>query len=407
MLKPTGQTVMTVVVGVMLTVVLAAQETPQSEREAMYYRYMEFASYVNGGSVEPHWMADGSSFWYAEGAPASTVIYKIDPRANTKTPLFDTARLREALAPLLGDEPPYQGLPFEEFTFIGDGEQAVEFTVADRAFILQLDSYAVTPSPAGSQEEKPRLLTQFGRAFPELVEVLSPDGRWFASLKDNDLWLRSTADGRKVRLTTDGTEDYQWGSREYYAPMWASWSPDSSKLAARKVDLRQVPKLPIVHWLGPVEEVEWIHLSWDRPAGGPMRQTELFIVDVSSRRRVRVDTGQEPDQALNLLGWRSDGSEVLFLRSFRDKKTMDLMAADAITGSSRTIIREAQETFVMGGWDRSGGGRHVHFFEDGERVLWLSERDGWKHLYLYDAGWPSPPPAYQGSLARVADHRCG
>ena len=51
-----------------------AQEASQSEQEAMYYRYLEFASYVKGGSVEPHWMADGSSFWYVEGAPENTVI---------------------------------------------------------------------------------------------------------------------------------------------------------------------------------------------------------------------------------------------------------------------------------------------------------------------------------------------
>ena len=84
---------------------IRAQETEQSEREAMYYRYLEFASYVKGGSVEPHWMADGSSFWYAEGAPENTVIYKVDPKANTKTELFDTARLRQAVTPLLDHEP--------------------------------------------------------------------------------------------------------------------------------------------------------------------------------------------------------------------------------------------------------------------------------------------------------------
>ena len=78
---------------------LRAQEEGQSEREAMYYRYLEFPSYVKGGSIQPHWMADGSSFWYAEGGPAHTVIYKVDPAANTKTPLFDTARLRDALTP--------------------------------------------------------------------------------------------------------------------------------------------------------------------------------------------------------------------------------------------------------------------------------------------------------------------
>ena len=51
---------------------LRAQEAKQSEREAMYRRYLEFPSYVKGGSIQPHWMADGSSFWYAEGTPTNT-----------------------------------------------------------------------------------------------------------------------------------------------------------------------------------------------------------------------------------------------------------------------------------------------------------------------------------------------
>ncbi len=63
-----------------------AQEADQPEREAMYYRYLEFASYVKGGSLEPHWMADGSSFWYAGGAPANSVIWKFNPRAHTVFP---------------------------------------------------------------------------------------------------------------------------------------------------------------------------------------------------------------------------------------------------------------------------------------------------------------------------------
>ena len=386
---------MIVVVGLMLTVVLAAQETPQSEREAMYSRYLDFASYVKGGAIQAHWMADGSSFWYAEGAPENTIIYQVDPQANTRVPLFDTPRLREELTPLLGNEPPYQGLPFEEFTFIGNGERAVEFTVAEKPFILQLDTYEVTPAPAESEEARRRLTPQIARSdgYPlnsqwdfvghELVEVLSPDRGWFASLKDDDLWLRSTTNGQEVHLAS-GTEDYQWGSREWLPQRWASWSPNSSKLAVRRVDLRQVPKSPIVHWLGPKEEVEWVHLSWDRSAGGPMRQTELFVIDIPTGRQVRVDVGEEPDQALNLLGWRPDGSDVLFLRSTRDKKTMDLMAADPQTGASRVVVRERRETFVAGGWDEWDGGGHVYFLEDGQRVLWLSERDGWKHLYLYD-----------------------
>ncbi|MCH7603603.1 MAG: hypothetical protein IIB54_12635, partial [Planctomycetes bacterium] len=177
------------------------QQGGPSEREAMYYRYLEFASYVKGGSIEPHWMADGSSFWYAEGSPENTVIWKVDPNANTntKTPLFDAARLRQALAALLRHEPPYKGVPFEEFVFV-EGEKAVKFTVENKDFILRLDSSMISRAPALSEEERKRLVPQAG-------DVPSPDRHWLASTKDHNIWLRSSRDDRSFALTNDGIED--------------------------------------------------------------------------------------------------------------------------------------------------------------------------------------------------------
>ena len=367
-----------------------AQQAEQSEREAMYHRYLEFASYVKGGTVQPHWMADGNSFWYAGGAPATTVIYKVDPRANasaglmvnTKTPLFDTARLRQALSSVLGHEPPYQGLPFEEFTFVDDSETAVKFIVENKEFILQLDTYTLTSVPPLSEEEKNRraaqVISKDVAGHPIAPEVLSPDRRWFATLKDHNLWIRSTYDGRSVQLTTDGVKDYDWG-RGWPGP-WAKWSPDNFKLAVKKVDFRKVPKIPIVHYLKPTEEVEWMHHP---RAGGPMEQTELFVVDILSKRQVRIDIGEESDQFIYILGWRHDGSEVFVLRMNREFKKLDLMTASPTTGATRLILTETQQTFLQAfvppEWQR-----RFTTLEEGQRFIWLSERNGWNHLYLYD-----------------------
>ncbi|MCH7807098.1 MAG: DPP IV N-terminal domain-containing protein, partial [Proteobacteria bacterium] len=358
-----------------------AQEAEQSEREAMYYRYLEFASYVKGGSVEPHWMADGSSFWYAEGAPGNTVIWRVDPVANTKTTLFDTARLRQALTALLDLEPPYQGLPFAEFAFV-EGEKAVRFTVENKDFILRLETYTITQVPALSEQEKNRLVPQIARkgaGFPDmdLIEIRSPDGRWFAFLKDRNVWLRSTADDKRVQLTTDGKEGYEWRDvplRSY--SKWASWSPDSSKLAVKKGDYRKVPKIPIVDYLGPREEVRWI--SYSR-AGEPIPQTELFIVDIFSQKRTRVETGLGPDQYALIIGWRSDGSELLFYRVDRYWERVDLMGADPATGRTRLILTESNPWF-----GRGQGAKTFTLLKNGGKFIWISERDGWYHLYLYD-----------------------
>jgi dipeptidyl aminopeptidase/acylaminoacyl peptidase len=368
-----------------------AQEAGQSEREAMYYRYLEWPQ-LTGGSVEPHWMADGSSFWYAERAPANTLIWKVDPRANTKTPLFETERLRAALKGVLGQEPPHEGLPFEEFTFTDAEETAVEFAVGDERFVLQLDTYTISQVPALSKEEESRLVPQITRrplyGWPEtdVMEVLSPDGRWFAGIRNHNIWLRSTSDGRRVQLTTDGVEDYEWGERMQDPDRWAWWSPTSSKLAVKKEDRRKVPSVPIVDWLGPTEEVTWVNQVLCRPRG-PCAQTELFVIDIRSKRQVRIDTGEEADQHFALLRWRPDGSELFFLRMNREFNKLDLMVADSETGASRVILTETQKTFVMG-WEFDDAGwlgwlGPFTLLEDGERFIWASERDGWRHLYLY------------------------
>ena len=118
----------------LIPIARAQQTGAKVEPEEMYQRYLNLALYgavptvIKGGIIMPaNWMADGSSFWYAEGAPDNTVIFKVDPRANSKKPLFDTKRLRQSLEKLLGHEPPYQGLPFERFSFI-DAERSINFT---------------------------------------------------------------------------------------------------------------------------------------------------------------------------------------------------------------------------------------------------------------------------------------
>jgi len=175
--------------------VARAQEAKQLEREARRSRYMDAASKVKGGSITPHWMSD-SSFWYAEGTPDNTVVYKVDPEANTKMPLFDTARLRKALATLLGHEPPFRGLPFAEFTF-ENGEKAVRFAVEKQEFVFQLDTYTITRAVSVPDREKnrwvPREVRQRNPIYEagQILEGLSPDKRWFATLRDHNLWLRS------------------------------------------------------------------------------------------------------------------------------------------------------------------------------------------------------------------------
>ncbi len=365
---------------------LAAQNVEQTNREAMYYRYLAFTSYVKGGAVEPHWMADGSSFWYAEDVRENTVIWKVDPAANSKVPLFDTAQLHQALSRVLGYELPNQGLPFHTFAFV-DGERAVRFTVEDTEFIVSLDSYEIRRAPAPAEE---------GRIRAQRGEVLSPDGQWIATVKDYNLWLTSAADGRQVQLTSDGVQDYQWAVHEAWWSPAAKWSPDGSILAATKEDYRQAPKIPLVDWLGSKEEVEWS--LFDRKPGLPIREVELSLIDVPSGRRSLVETGEEPGSRVSLQGWLSDGSELLFV-SYNDYgRGVRLMAADAKTGTTRLVLSEEHPVPFFTSVGTARGETPFTVLEDGRRFVWVSGRTGWRHLYLYDLAGNLVRPLTQGEF---------
>src|SRR5262249_8664435 len=65
----------------------------------------------------------------------------------------------------------------------------------------------------------------------------------------------------------------------------------------------------------------------------------------------------------------------------RELKKLELVAADASTGKTRVLLTETQKTFVQPPLLTS---YHVPVLEGGKRFLWLSERDGWTHIYLYD-----------------------
>ncbi|MFN0180744.1 MAG: DPP IV N-terminal domain-containing protein [Gemmatimonadales bacterium] len=364
----------------------ASPARDSAARMAQYRRFLGFAGLVKGGRVTPRWLSDGAAFWYPDGPPDSVTIWRVDPERNQVTPLLDVARTRRAVAEVLGHEPPYRGLPFST-PQLEAGDRVARFTVGGRPLVMSLDDYRARFAPPDpDRERREPQVVRGGRTGgdPEIRELPSPDGRWLARDDGVDLWLRSSTDGRVQRLTSDGTAEAPWSistnSEVSESPNTARWSPDGLALAAMKADHRGVARLPLVHWLKPVEEVEW------RPyvkAGGAMPTTTLAVIDVGSRQVVPVDSGITDRHLVLPIGWLPNGQELLYYRMRRDYKALDVFAADRRTGRSRLLVRESQPTFVKGISSSTPWPDTFTMLPDGRRFLWLSERDGWHHLYLY------------------------
>ncbi|MGH9896340.1 MAG: DPP IV N-terminal domain-containing protein, partial [bacterium] len=275
-------------------------------------------------------MRDGNQFWFQSSKNGTPTIYLVDPAAETIKPLNAPPHRRRA--PGVSPLEPKEGEHFHQ--------------------------------------------------------VLSPDGQRWVLVRERDLWLRSAADGRLSRLTRDGTQelswDPDWGSTEYPdEDQVRLWSPFGDRLVAAKSWSSCRSSIPIVHHLDDLPRVVWEDFA---RAGDCLPGVQLYVVNAETGEKIRVRYDEGPDREPLILGWRPNGSEFFLLTLARGNNAVTLRAVDPVTGSSRTILKEASDVFLQGRaapWDRL-----FSPLKGANRFLWASTRDGWNRLYRYDAGTP-------------------
>jgi dipeptidyl-peptidase-4 len=310
------------------------------------------------------WTPDGQAFFLAE----DKTFKRVDALTGEKSPLFDDAKILAAYNALTALQA--TALPFTRFDWQADGAKIV-FQAANRNFLCDLASGKLV-------DYEPERLTEGvrGRMYGE---VYSPDAKWRAFTRDYDLYVRNL-EGSERRLTTGGSADLRNGFPDWVYPeelnqydaYW--WSPDSKKIAYMQFDESPVAKYPIVHDVAPKPELE---LQGYPKSGANNPIVRLFVVDVESRKIVRLDTGMETNVYLYRGRWTPDGREFTFLKLNRLQNLIEFWAADPATGATRLVLGDGDPCYIDESIDRV-------FLKDAKRFLWLSERSGSKEIYLHD-----------------------
>ena len=230
------------------------------------------------------------------------------------------------------------------------------------------------------QQPQPRFGRHKERHWMEVDEeqdprpVVSPDGRTEAYIEGYNVVLHEVGKpySEKRVLSQDGTIGCYYSNRIY-------WSPDSRHIFVCK--RRPVAKRYVYYVeTSPPDQLQPIlHQQEYAKPGDELPQRTPVIFDVSSGRRIEGSTNLCPNQYdLDGFAWTADSREVTMEYNERGHKVYRVLAMDAETGAVRTVVEETASTFV-------NYTRHFrHDFADGTRMLWMSERDNWNHLYLYD-----------------------
>jgi dipeptidyl-peptidase-4 len=370
-----------------------ADVTPRVTRQD-YARAERFLSwnkdrYVLNADIQHHWIGQEDRFWYMRTtATHEKEFVVVDAVAGKQTIAFDHARLAAMLSNATASPVRPGNLPFSTFS-LRDGGAEIELRLGDQLWRCRFERSTCDEAPLPVAES----------------EVISPDGKWAAFLRDHNVWVRSlTGHGPTFALTTDGAEHYGYGETPGYSthsisdlrarkPMQPQvlWSPDSRLLLTHRLDERKVADLHLVQAVPEDGSTRPKLYTYRYPMAGDeqLPMSQLVILDVHARRHIAVATAPMICSTATLIEkqeawWSSRGDELFFLRRDRFSKSVGLYRASASTGHAAEVLRETSDTIVQTNGNNVFDRPQVRTLSNGD-VIWYSQRDGWGHLYYYDS----------------------
>ncbi len=209
---------------------------------------------------------------------------------------------------------------------------------------------------------------------------LSPKGNFISYVRDQNVYIKNVHTGEEKAITTEGGDNLKFGMAEFVAQeemgrmtgYW--WSPDESKIAFTKVDespVKEITRSEIY-----ADSIKMITQRYPM-AGTPNVNISLAVQDLSSGTTDWVDLGEDKDIYLPRVKWMQDSQTLSYQWQTRDQKTLKLQAYDSNTKTQKTLLTETSNTWVNLHKD-------LRFLKNSKQFIWASERDGFKHLYLYN-----------------------
>ena len=267
-----------------------------------------------------------------------------------------------------------------DFYYLVNAESGKKQRAADKKGLAAFFSKKQKKLAESLLKEEEKRPDRWRRREEAPVPVVSPDKKWEAYVKDNNLYLSPVRDEKEkdkpkeeIALTMDGTANLRYDG-------WSIiWSRDSRKLATVKVRDVQERRIPLIE-SSPSSQKQPI-LQWRNYAkpGDVLPVYLPVLFDVEARKQMALNvTPYENQFYLNLTGWREDSRAFTFEFNQRGHQRYVIGEVSAADGSIRHLVDEQTKTFIY------YYNNYRYDLDDGKELLWISERDGWRHLYLID-----------------------
>lgn len=236
-------------------------------------------------------------------------------------------------------------------------------------------------------------LTQLGKGLPEaslMFAKFSPDGKKVAYVSKHNIYIEDLANNKLNKITNDGTDrmingTFDWAyEEEFGAKDGFRWSPDGNKIAYWKLDANGTKNFLMINNTDSLYSftipVEYPKVG-ENPSG-----CSIWFYDLSTNTTKKANIeGDEVQHYIPRMEWVLDSKSIILQKLNRKQNQSKIILANASTGTSKTIQSESDPAWIdvktmwndgdPSGWD---------WINNGKEFLWLSEKDGWRHIYKID-----------------------